>query len=324
MFRTTAEAVASDAHADLSFRRPTGWMPFPGCGDDCSISFVLLGDEEAGPCVFLSWAAANTDFPLSYPHTHATDNWRMSVLGQCRMGPEIYKEGQFRLQEGWKYYPSDDVCQGPEGGWQFLVMADRRGMRVRGATPDLEVESQRENAGLRAVCEELGCRGDVFTDAETSGPSAIASNIVPPAPPKLRMGKLNGSFADSHLWPEVSAATRASATLFGDIDRGPVLVVADTRANECAMPASRFDTEVMRLVVEGSCEVDGQRYEAGDMRVQYAGKDSGPVQALENGLKEVLLFGDRRFITAGTETGTWPNNLPGLIAELQQAVKSRH
>lgn len=326
MFRTIGETSHGDGYVNMSFKQAGDWMAYGEDGESFFFTWILFGDEEVGPGLVLTYTKPGMVVPPSFAHSHASDNWRISLLGDLHMGRDTYHPGEFRLQEGWKTYPDDDNSYGPEGGWEIVMMADRRGTRARRAVPLPEGEDYYEEKILREVAEKYGFAGDVFSDdpSKGAGPSAIASTIGPAEGKRLRMGHLNGSFADSHLWAEVSPSTRVAVTLLGDREGGPVLIFAETKAGEVAMPRTRFGTELFRSIVEGSCLIGDQLYEEGDIRIQHANIQCEPVRAHDNGLKEILVLGDRRSLQVSSEDDGWPKSITGIVEGLQNLLNLRH
>lgn len=326
MFRTIGETSTGDGYVNMSFSQPGDWLAYGEDGESFFFTWLLFGDEEVGPGLVLTYTRPGIVVPPSFAHSHASDNWRISLLGDLHMGRDTYHPGEFRFQEGWKTYPDDDNSYGPDGGWEIVMMADRRGTRARRAVPLPEGEDYYEEKILREVAEKYGFGGDVFSDdpSKGAGPSAIASTIGPAEGKRLRMGHLNGSFADSHLWTEVSPSTRAAVTLLGDREGGPVLIFTETKAGGVAMPRARFGTELFRCIVEGSCLVGDQLYNPGDVRIQHANTWCEPVKAKDDCLKEILVFGDRRLLDVETVSEEWPNGLRDIVDKLQMSLNSRN
>jgi hypothetical protein len=203
------------------------------------------------------------------------------------------------------------------------MMADRRGTRRRLAVEPVGFEHAEENF-LRGLACTFGFSGDVFSDDPEAGagPSAIASTLASPDRAKLRLGKLNASFADSHMWDAVSPSTQMAVTLLGDKDRGPVLAFVDTEAGQRAAPRHRFGTEALHIVVEGSCRIGHKIYHAGDMRIQDADAWCEPVEALGGRLKEVIVLGDRRYLNAESASEGWPYRLSKMAELLRDRLSN--
>ncbi len=320
MFRTKgSQVVATDRFVDLGFRHAKSW-PRLG-GDDMTMSVVELGHEERGPLLGLTATVPGLCMPTGPAHGHASDTFRISLLGQFTMGREAYGPGRFRLQEGWKAYPNDNNSCGPEGGWELVMMADRRGMRARLAQPDLSGVIEAITQAFCATYEITS--GDIFSDdpSDTAGPSALASTLGRAE----ASGKLNGSFDDCASWLPVNGTTRAAVSLIGDAESGPVVILSVIDALGVVSPRARFGTELFRLVVAGSCEIEGRVYERGDMRVQHAGTWCGPIVAGAEGLQEVLVIGDRRMADPAVENGSWAfgDVVHGLLDELADPSTTR-
>jgi hypothetical protein len=316
MLRVQGPTRVTDGYVELDFRRPGGW---PAQFGDMALTVVDLGEEERGPQIALTALSPGLSSPGAEAHAHASDNFRVSVLGSLEMGRERYGPGEFRFQHGWKAYPSDNASHGPDGGWEILVMADRRGTRGRPVgpgAPDIEAK----NAYAAQILEVVA--GDMVSDdpADSSGPSALASTLGPAA----NSGKLNGSFAEHDTWPTLDAATTATVTLMGDPSCGPVVVLAATQPHAVATSGLRVDTELYRAVVAGSFELDGRSYERGTMRIDRAGTSTGPAVAGADGLQQLLVIGDRRGLTATAGDGCeWWRALRDLVAPLQAELDSR-
>jgi hypothetical protein len=315
VYKIKGASQATDASIELSFRQAELW---PGDVHGMLTNIVLIGDEESGPGIALTSTRPGEENVPGQAHGHASDNFRISLLGSFVMGREEYNPGAFRFQNGWRGYPSDNCSWGADGGWEITMMADRRGTRrrqVQGWVPG-SPEAEAEIALQHYLASTFEFDGDlVDSDGSVAcGPSALVTTIGLTE----NSGKLNGSFADSSTWPEVSASTRAVVSIMGDQFCGPVVVLAATAPGGIAMPAWSFDTEVLRVVVAGSCWIDGRAYEKGDMRMQLPGRQSGSVSAGPEGLQEMLVFGDRRYLDlhAKCDELEWPGNVGKMVCDL--------
>jgi hypothetical protein len=288
-----------------------------------AITFVQLGSEEDGPLVGLT-ALPGDHAPAPAPaHGHASDNFRIQLLGDLTMGRETYRPGEFRFQDGWKPYPNEGMWAS-DGFWGLVMMADKRGFRrrlVKELPPGSDEEAM-EIGMHRHVATTFGFGGDaLFPDdpTDTAGPSALASTLGR----TTNSGKLNGSFADREQWMTVSPNTQIVVALMGEPTSGPVVVLSASKPDQVVTPRCCFDTEVFRLVVAGSCNIEGQVFELGDMRTQRAGTWSEPVVAGSDGLQEVLVLGDRRHVEPSVETETWLSALGGIVADLTGELTAR-
>lgn len=316
MFRTRGVPEAFEDHFEMSLRDTEGWYEFKGGA--FVFNLLMIGDEEAGPTVSLLSAAPGSMLPVSPAHAHASDSFRVALKGHIHMEPDVYGPGEFRFQEGWRVYPGHgDVSFGPEGQWEIVVMGDSRGRKMR---PAVDFEPNPENELLKSIARDFGTVGDVLSDDPEmgAGPSAIASTLAP----KLRMGKLNGSYSEAAAWDEVAPGVRATVAVMGDAGRGPVLVCTDVAPNSRAMSRARFGTEVVRIVIAGSCRIGDSIYSQGDVRIQRPGHWCGEVDALEEGVRELIVLGDRRKLELET-VDVWPASLPGYVDALLRSVTER-
>ena len=312
MHRIGASVAAEGGRIHLSFNRTATWeSPFGLAG-----TFVALGDEQVGPLMFFLALPPGQELEKDPPHAHASDNWRITLKGSMPMGPDTYGTGEFRFQQGWKPYGYDHPAVGPEGGWTALMFADRRGLRMRHVHKATAPSSPQPVEV--ATAEWTGIVGDVRSDdpAEGSGPSALVTSFG-----HVRGSHLDGGFSAAGRWPLVADGTRAIAALLGDQERGPVLVLSTTDADRCSSPEFVVDTEVLRLVVDGSCVVGDRWYGAGDFWLQEAGVPSPGVIAGPGGLREVVVFGDRRRAVPSNISDGWTSALPSLIGELSARLQ---
>ena len=282
------------------------------------VEFVPIGDATSGPVLALTALPPGKVQPPSIAHAHASDNFRLSILGDFEMGREHYGPGEFRFQQGWRPYPSDNNSQGPEGGWQIVMFGDRRGARMRPVQIDDPSIEALVKSAHRVLAGAYGLTGDVISDDphDTAGPSALISTLGPTS----NSGKLNGSFEDSDRWLDVAPGTRASVTLLGHRERGPVVVLVASEPGAIAMGRYCVGTEAFHMIVSGSCQIGKGRYETGDMRVQHAGRWCDRIVAGGEGLWELVVLGDRRYTQPATESEPWSTTLFSLIADLQNEL----
>lgn len=293
----------------LGFSRAEEWE-----GILLPAGFAFLGDDERGPVIRMmalppGLSTDGEDGKSAPPHGHASDNFRIALRGSLKMGVHSYGPGEFRLQQGWKAYGSDTVAEGPDGGWEMLMFADRRGMRMRPTRtrpddpiPYLDVEKD--------VAAWMGYHSDWFGDEP--GATCLLSQLVSTLGSPVR-GGITGSFADPSNWLPATEGSRVAVTLMGDAERGPVVVMACTEPSACAAGRGRIQTETFRLVVDGQCEIGEMTYRIGDMRIDQAGAATERVVAGEGGLKEIIVYGDRREIPSLEIAEGWPCELPGIV-----------
>jgi hypothetical protein len=279
------------------------------------INGITLGDAEVGPGVLLYVTEPGLELEPAFAHTHASDNFRISLRGDFVVGRHEYGPGDFRLQQGWKIYPSDSTSCGPDGGWQFLLFADRRGAKMRPAkvTPEYEalLAPEREQA------KKVGFTGDAFSDdpADTAGASAISSTLGE----MHSSGYVNGSFNDTSGWLSVGGGARAGFALLGEPVKGPALLFVHLAPGSTG-PELRLDTEVLRTVMVGDGSAGADELDIGSVRV-YTDGCVPPAQGGESGLGELLVIGDRRALVDDfVSGGQWPNALADMIATVRQGL----
>lgn len=290
MFELWGATHVADSYADLGFRSTAGWLQLEGRRGP-EMTFVLLGDEQRGPAIGLFASPPGSD-ATSSAHASASDNLRAPLLGEITIDHVRYQPGDFRFQRAWSTYPGDNRSSGPHGGWELMLLGDRRGARVHltGGAPNAEVECATRVQG--EIADFFGLARDLFSDDPDDAPET--PSLVTTLGEVTPTGELNGSFADQECYLPVSDNARAAFALLGERDVGPLVVLASTEPLHLAAPAARFDTEVFRIVLSGSYEIAGKIYEAGDARVQRAGTWCAPVEAGPDGLEEVVVLGDRR------------------------------
>src|SRR6476659_4441804 len=94
-----------DGHVDVTYADRAGWFEDMGA----TILPMMIGDDRSGPFVVLSYTAPmDEQMPLSFAHSHPSDNWRISVRGTTNMGRDTYVQGQFRFHDGGVPYASDN------------------------------------------------------------------------------------------------------------------------------------------------------------------------------------------------------------------------
>lgn len=308
---TKADAV------QLSFRQTEDWYVTRGGTESgehrAASTMVLLGHPTVGPALYLSELSPGLEPPLTDAHGHASDNFRISLLGELPMGRRRYGPGEFRFQRGWQAYPSDGPAQGPNGGWSLVLMADRRGMRTRPVK-----ERTNPTRTEQEVAAHFGLEGDFVSDSplDTAGPSSLATTLGEPD----GAGRLEGSYARAQQWSRVTTETRAVISLLGHPEMGPVLVLADTNAHATSLGAAVFDTDVLRVVVRGSATVDGEIMQAGEMTLLPAGSPSCAIVAGPHGLHELVVIGDRRYGlprgAGGAEVSGWATSFSDTMHRL--------
>ena len=312
MYGAHGLTLETPTFAELSFRSLDGWTSF--FGDAVSVNFVTVGDDLTGPALSLV-AYAPGEFPSSPAHSHASDSLRLCFDGEYGVGRTTYGPGGFRFQKGWVPYTGERF--GTDGCWVLIMGGDRRGSRARPvdeelATSELEMMVRQ---GTKELVTSFGITVDDWLSddpADTAGPSALVATMGVPTP----SGKIDGTLGDPG-WEPVGPGTRAAIALLGEPERGPVVVLSTTEADQRAMARCRFGTEVVRMVVRGRCTIGDREYGPGDLRIQRAETWCDEAVAGPEGLDEVLVIADRRHAAPSVDAidaGAWPTAL-GEVAD---------
>jgi hypothetical protein len=301
---------------DISMKQAADWPPVPGMGD-FGFQAIIMGDETAGPYLAVVAIPPRMDpLPLFPAHGHGTDTWRITLRGEMNMGARKYLPGEFRYQAGNKPYGSDDLAWGPDWGFSIVMMADRRG--APSFPPDRDPEKIREaRARTRPLYDWLG----FATVEDYSGPQGVATTL-PRAP---RAPHVEGSFAKTDTWQEVTPGVRVSAGLLGHATAGPVLLHIHAEPGCVAFPASRFDTEVLHIGSVGSGAIGKRDIGEGDLRLSEAGAAGQTLMAGEAGYCGTVVFGDRRGLrsslpAAFADSGAWSAWMTKTLEELTSAA----
>src|SRR5206468_1932649 len=196
--------------------------------------------------------------PLSFAHSHASDNWRISVRGTTNMGRDSYEQGQFRFHDGGVPYASDNFAWGPEGGYGIIMFADRRGFAIRPVKAEIadRVTPQQEAAGA-----SLG----IDMRDPCPGAPAIATTMGP-----TERAHLDGGFDRSGEWDEIAPGIRLAAGVAGDPTCGPVLVFLDCGAGVEAVPARSIGSETVVAPLAGSDDAAAVTPAPGGVRAEAA------------------------------------------------------
>jgi hypothetical protein len=318
----------TDTYADLGFRSTACWHHLEGLGQ-IELTLVLLGDEVRGPAICLTALPPGADTGARHTYAHASDSLRMQLSGDMSIGEDRYRPGDFRFQRGGLPYPGDSRSSGPFGSWQMVMLADRRGVRVRLADEDAPkdpvamVSRDAEGARLLLAQVELAQVFGIGGDPQSNDPGDAPDHpsLVTTLGDVEPSGKVDGSFADQESFNAVGEHARAAYALLGDPVAGPVVVLASTEPLRLATPATSFETDVLRVVLSGSFEIDGRLYEPGDVRVQRAGTWCESIAAGPDGLEEIIVLGDRRSATPQLEgTEGWAGALDTIVAQLRSQL----
>lgn len=321
MYKALGDFDGGHGFTELSFREPKRWASMSTAntnsrvaGTSLSSTAILLGDEQTGPALLFLALGPGVTPPDAPGHAHASDSWRMSLLGNLPMGPDRYDPGEFTFRQGWKPYASDNYAHGPAGGWTALMFGDRRGMRVRHVKhegPDITPMD-------RMLAEWLGVEGDLVSVDPDDAPGA--SSMATTLDGQRRGARLNGSFNDTSHWRSFEGVDAVLGAI-GDRETGPLVLLCKVQPGYRPLGGATIGSDVFRLVGRGSYTLDGREYVAGDMRVQTAGTPLGELIAGPDGVDEVVVIADRRSLASPAPLGdTWSLALKVLLEDLGERL----
>lgn len=274
-----------DDHVDLSFREPGEWLdlPYPESSGG-QISLMLFGDERDGPFAVLG-ATDPTDMasPRGPAHGHESDSWRISLIGSSPMGNEEYGPGEFRWQDGGRPYGADGYASGRDGGYHLVMFGDRRGFATQPVKKELTEHFAQRDAGVAMLFS---------IDVPDEYP-AEARGMATTIGARDKAGKVNGSFADSAPWQPAGPGVRASAGVMGHLAVGPLILLARADAAAEVVAPEASGTEVVVMVVAGSCTIGDETYAQGDLRIQTAGSSLPSIVAGPDGADLTIVIADR-------------------------------
>ncbi|WP_163551678.1 hypothetical protein [Candidatus Frankia alpina] len=239
--------------------------------DDGLLSGAILrmGDPGAGPVVAMS--IEGRIFPRKAPvHLHKSDSFRMALGEPIRVGGTSYAHGEFRLQQADAFY-------GPEywtdevGTNQLLLMADRRGLK-----PYL-TDAQLQRLADTALADDVSLEGVAMLPRDADVPHAIVNSFGA----ALRPNHVDAGFTDTTGWSMLCDGSRLAAVALGHRESGVLLLCWDRPPGAAALPAFRLGTDLVRLVVEGSCRIgepdgpDGSADGPDSRTSRFTGRPSG-------------------------------------------------
>lgn len=270
---------------------PQRWCALSRDGDYREIPF-LLGDPMTGPMArFLSFPPGRESVRVNgkaYAHHHRTDTFRVA-LGpqpmQTRILGQWLDHGDFVLRGANDVYVEKS---GGRGAILLLVSADRRGYHpVYGEADREEAESTLDESSSIVFGENIPHfherDEDVISGPETSFAALEAQKPV-----------LFGSMSNDEDWLGLSDGSKVGAVFMADPVSGTLILLSKNAPNAQEAPAGRYQSDMVRLVLSGSCSVGDRVYSTGDFRFTRAGTDEGAIVHGPGGSTQILIFGDRR------------------------------
>ena len=290
-----------DGHTDATYTDRAGWAESMGA----TILPIMVGDDHCRPFLVLSHVEPSDEqMPLSFSHSHASDNWRISVRGTTNMGRDTYAQGQFRFHDGGVPYASDNFAWGPDGGYGIIMFADRRGFAIKPVKASIAAEVDPQQAAAGA---ELG----IDMQDPCPGAPAIATTMGPTA-----RAHLDGGFDTSDSWDEIAPGVRMAVGIAGEPTCGPVLVFLACGPGREAIPRHSIGTEAIVAPVSGSVQADGVDLTQGDVRVEAADVRHPALVAGPEGAHLVVIFADRRALRVALDDGGIEGPLSGALSSV--------
>jgi hypothetical protein len=265
-----------DDHFDTSFGDPR----WDQAGESRSSSW-FLGEDPCGPLVYLLDSAKPASEGPRFPvHHHNSDELRMVITGALQVGRSWLHPGHFRMQPANRDYGPETT--GPDGCQEIVLFSDRRGF-----IPEYPSARDQETFGWLAEYFATQYAGYI---PEMESPEAHVYRSLLAGSEKVasRHGHVDASFEDPS-WRAVGGA-RYSYWAMGDERLRPLILLVEAEAGVAIAPPVKFPTDHLRLVLDGSCEIDGVPYRAGGIRIQQGGHFFGPEVAGPNGCRQIVVF----------------------------------
>jgi hypothetical protein len=285
---------------------------------DRKLLAILLGDPDSGPCVIIAeippqalstassplgrlkqWGRAVLPDPfdqllrrilsLRGSHYHRSDTFRM-VLGDnpkhsFTFGRGWHYAGGYRLQRSNHRYRE---WHSIHGNLEIIVDADRRGHSPieRDLRDFDDIESIRGSLqGAGTYVSQLR----TFHTKDAEAVSGLGSTAVGYFP----WSGLSGSFLDED-WARLSDGSKVAGLVMGDQVRGPLILLSRNAPNVVESPAGSHSTEILRIVLTGSCAIGDRSYGPGSWRLTDVDVNQEAVVHGPEGSTQLVLFGDRR------------------------------
>jgi hypothetical protein len=194
----------------------------------------------------------------------------------------------------------------------MIFFADRRGTEIRPSVARPSQETLNSIAQEKQLAQWGGLRVD---ESDKCGESCLVTT----------MGDLNnagareGAFSDADSWRRDDTGRAMASALLNDATQGPLFIFASTPPGLECIPSGLVATEVVRVIVEGSCAIGDTPYSCGDVRLDAANIVVEEAKAGPGGVKEVLIFGDRQ----GVFSMSSASSRPAIFEEEVKALRAR-
>jgi hypothetical protein len=321
-FNSPGGLSLNEGYLNLSFNNREAWSKLIYAEHEIATpKMIFLGDETAGPMLFLNAIGPGIEGVKTATHYHGSDQFRLIVRGvEQSVNRLTFHPGEFAFQEAGM--PYKEGSGGAEEVWGYLVLGDRRGAA---ATMPLGDNSTHKVEMTPERIEEMTQSFSLFTEMAKTNPGGPKGNpSVASTLGHCRNGFLRGSFTELKDARKLSDGVRAAGGLWGDRSSGPAQLIIKAEANNIATPSFTADTEVVMLLVGGSCTIGESHYFPGDLRIQAAGIFQEATVAGPTGAEIIFMIADRRampIFAADNDIDTkWGQSFKTIITELEQLL----
>jgi hypothetical protein len=324
-FSSVGGLSLDEGHLDLSFRDQGSWMKMEHAGHAIATpQMMFVGDPEAGPLLSVNAVGGGEEGVKTFTHFHGSDQFRIILRGvEQSVNRATFGPGQFAFQEAGM--PYKEGVGGRDEVWALVIVGDRRGAAAtmplgdngtyKSVPENMTPEEQLAASEGYAMFNEMAKRNP-------GGPKGIPS--VATTLGTRRGGMVKASFADRDGWLRFAPGIEAAAGCWGDRTSGPAQVMLTVEPGRVAVPRLTAATEMITVVVDGSCEIGASSYACGDMRIQAAGSPQDAVVAGPNGVELVFIVADRSCLAAletADEAGAgWKRALTDILGGLESVL----
>jgi hypothetical protein len=296
MLQSIEKLSPADGRIEGTYAAHDGWIPMPIDPTTVQARF-FLGDPLSGPLVWLfhsAQAAAGTEEPRPEkppaPHLHRTPTFRIALGDQPRqmlLNNRWYGKGEYFLLDANKSYTDPN---GIEGFDTLLIFADRRGMH-----PAMKATAGLPSGELIAFNARLFAPfGEGLSSLHVTNDQAVGGAAISARDGLDHGGQASGSLTDRAQWTALSDGSKVAVVRMGDAACGPAVIMSANAPGAVEAPAARCGADMLRVIAEGSCTIDGRLYETGAFVASAAGSPVGEVVHGPQGSTQLIVVGDRR------------------------------
>ena len=269
-----------------------------------------FGDHDSGPRVSLT--IERRLYPRKAPiHMHKSDTFRMALGEPIIVGRTSYCHSEFRLQETDTFY-GPELWTDEVGTNQLLIIADRRGAKPYLAAPE------RQGLVDQAVADDATVASVAMHERDARIEHHIVNNIGA----QLHAGHWDAGFTMTGSWPELADGTRLAVIAFGEAESGPLLLCWDRPPGAVALPEIAVDTDVLRLIVHGSCILDGIERGRLGFRLQAAGVPCSSSKPGSHGVRELWCLASRSGLPMRIDSAGSSEDSEAIMAQVSAEIET--